>query len=322
MGAVLDIVFPVFALIGIGYALGRSPLLGGDVGIKALTNFVFYAAIPALLFRLFSRGLPEDGIQWSIVFGYFTAAFLHFALTVAAGRYIFRNAPVEYGLMGMSSTFSNTVLLGLPLVYTAFGEAGLIPMMMIVTFHPMTLIPIATIMIEALRGQTGQDGQTGERQGIGQILLSTIRSLAVHPVILGLCAGLLFGATGLALPSMVDRLIDMLSKAATPAALCALGASLTQFRIAGDLKESLTLVAMKLALLPALVFFFTSYVFENDPLYVAVATVNAATPAGINAFLLARFYGTYTQRSASVILLSTVFSVFTLSLLIAWLKTA
>ncbi|MDF1730340.1 MAG: AEC family transporter [Minwuia sp.] len=313
MGAVLDIVFPVFALMGIGYALGRSPLLGGDVGIKALTNFVFYAAIPALLFRLFSRGLPEDGIEWSIIFGYFGAALLHFAITVALGRYVFRNPPVEYGLMGMASSFSNTVLMGLPLVYTTFGEPGLIPMMMIVTFHPMILIPLSTIMVEALRGKTGQ--------GIGAILFSTFKSLAVHPVILGLCSGLAFSATGLELVSMVDRLIDMLSRAATPAALCALGASLTQFRIAGDLKESLTLVIMKLALLPALVFIFTSYIFGSDPLYVAVATITAATPAGINSFLLARFYGTYTQRSASVILLSTVFSVVTLSLLIAWLKT-
>ena len=313
MGAVLDIVFPVFALMAIGYALGRSPLLGGDVGIKALTNFVFYAAIPALLFRLFSRGLPEEGIEWSIVFGYFGAALLHFAITVALGRFVFRNPPVEYGLMGMSSSFSNTVLMGLPLVYTAFGEPGLIPMMMIVTFHPMILIPLSTIMVEALRGQKGQ--------GLGNILLSTFKSLAVHPVILGLCSGLAFGATGLELVSMVDRLIDLLSQAATPAALCALGASLTQFRVAGDLKESMTLVIMKLALLPALVFIFTSYIFQNDPLYVAVATLNAATPAGINAFLLARFYGTYTQRSASVILLSTLLSAVTLSLLIAWLKT-
>jgi len=312
MVAVLDIVFPVFALMAIGYALGRSPLLGGEVGIKALTNFVFYAAIPALLFRLFSRGLPEDGVDWSIVLGYFSAALVHFSITVALGRYVFRNQPVEYGLMGMSAGFSNTILMGLPLVYTAFGEPGLIQMMMIVTFHPMILIPLSTIMVEALRGQT--------EQGLAKILFSTVKSLAVHPVIVGLCAGLAFSATGLVLPSMVDRLIDMLSKAATPAALCALGASLTQFRIAGDLKESLTLVAMKLGLLPALVFVSTSYIFQNDPLSVAVATITAATPTGINAFLLARFYGTYTQRSASVILLSTVISVATLSVLIAWLR--
>lgn len=157
MGAVLDIVFPVFALMGIGYALGRSPLLGGDVGIKALTNFVFYAAIPALLFRLFSRGLPEDGIEWSIIFGYFGAALLHFALTVALGRYVFRNPPVEYGLMGMASSFSNTVLMGLPLVYTTFGEPGLIPMMMIVTFHPMILIPLSTIRWRPCAARRGRE---------------------------------------------------------------------------------------------------------------------------------------------------------------------
>lgn len=312
MGAVVDVVFPVFALIGIGYVLGRSPLLAGDAGIRALTNFVFYAAIPALLFRLFGRGLPEGGIQWSIVVGYFAAAFVHFGLTMALGRWVFGHRGADIGLMGMTSTFSNTLLLGIPLIHTAFGDAGMLPLMMIVTFHPMLLIPLPTIIIEVLRGAPGQ--------GLWGILRASLASLVVHPVILGVVAGIAFGQTGWTLPSMLDRVIDLLSRAATPAALCALGASLTQFRIAGDIKESLTLVALKLAGLPLLVFLCTSFVFRNDPLGVAVATINAAMPAGVNAFLLARYYGTYTQRSASAILIGTVLSVLTISALIAWFR--
>ncbi|WP_417517526.1 AEC family transporter [Minwuia sp.] len=316
MGAVFEVVFPVFALIAIGYALGRSPLLAGEAGIKALTNFVFYAAIPALLFRLFGRGLPEGGIEWSIVLGYFAAALCHFALVMAIGRFIFRNPNVELGLAAMTATFSNTVLMGIPLVYTAFGDEGMIPLLMIVTFHPMILIPLATILTETLRG-----GDHGERQSILTILLKSLKSLAVHPVILGMLAGILFGASGLTLPTTIDRLIDMLAAAATPAALCALGASLTQFSIAGDIRESATLVTMKLVTLPLFVWFFTAHVFENDPLWVTVATINAAMPAGINAFLLAQYYGTYTQRSASAILIGTVMSVFTVSALFALFGT-
>ena len=309
MGAVIEIVLPVFLLIGIGYALGRSPLLGGEAGIKALTNFVFYAAVPALLFRLFGRGLPADGIQWSIVLGYFAAAFIHFALGMAASRFVFRNGAAETGLAGMSGVFSNTVLMGLPLIYTAFGEEGMLPLLMIVTFHPMILIPLATLTVEALRGE----GQVRPLLVLG----NAVRTLAVQPVILGMVAGIGFGLTGWTLPSVLDRLIDMLSAAATPAALCALGASLTQFSIAGDLKESLFLVMMKLAGLPLLVWLFTAHVFQNDPLWVAVATINAGMPAGVNVFLLARYYGIYTQRSASAILIGTGMSVFTISVLMA-----
>lgn len=309
MGAVIEIVLPVFALIAIGYALGRSPLLAGEAGIKALTNFVFYAAIPALLFRLFSRGLPDQGIEWSIVLGYFAAVLTLFALTMAMGRYVFANDKPELGLAGMSAVFSNTVLMGIPLIYTAFGDEGMLPLLMIVTFHPMILIPLATLLVEALRGEGGVRP--------GRILLNAFRSLAVHPVILGMAAGLAFGFTGGTLPSVLDRLIDMLSAAATPAALCALGASLTQFSVAGDLKESLTLVALKLAGLPLLVWFFTAHIFQNDPLWVAVATINAGMPAGVNVFLLARYYGIYTQRSASAILIGTGLSLFTISALMA-----
>ena len=315
MGAVFEVVFPVFALIAIGYALGKSPLLAGEAGIQALTNFVFYAAIPALLFRLFGRGLPEGGIEWSIVLGYFAATLLHFALAMGISRFVFRNPNVELGLAGMTASFSNTVLMGIPLVYTAFGEAGMLPLLMIVTFHPMILIPLATIITETMRGDAG------ERRSPLVIIFNSIKSLAVHPVILGMLAGIAFGMTGWTLPVVLDRLIDMLSRAATPAALCALGASLTRFSIAGDIKESLTLVALKLAALPFLVWVFTAHVFENDPLWVTVATINAAMPAGVNAFLLARYYGTYTQRSASAILIGTGLSVVTVSALFALMGT-
>lgn len=311
MGAVFEVVFPVFALIGIGYALGRSPLLAGPAGVRALTNFVFYAAIPALLFRLFGRGLPEGGIEWSIVIGYFAATLSLFVMTMIIGKLVFRNPNVELGLAGMTASFSNTVLMGIPLIYTAFGEAGMLPLLMIVTFHPMILIPLATIITETMRGDASQ------RRSPFVIILNSVKSLAVHPVILGMVAGIAFGQTGWELPVVLDRLIDMLSKAATPAALCALGASLTQFSIAGDIRESITLVMMKLLMLPFLVWVFTAHVFENDPLWVTVATINAAMPAGVNAFLLAQFYGTYTQRSASAILIGTGLSVVTVTALFA-----
>ncbi|WP_416898957.1 MAG: AEC family transporter [Minwuia sp.] len=315
MGAVFEVVFPVFALIAIGYALGKSPLLAGEAGIQALTSFVFYAAIPALLFRLFGRGLPEGGIEWSIVLGYFAATLLHFGLTMGVSRFVFRNPSVELGLAGMTASFSNTVLMGIPLIYTAFGDDGMLPLLMIVTFHPMILIPLATIITESMRGDASQ------RRSPVLILFNSVKSLAVHPVILGMLAGLVFGMTGWTLPVVLDRLVDMLSSAATPAALCALGASLTRFSIAGDIKESLTLVALKLAGLPFLVWVFTAHVFDNDPLWVTVATINAAMPCGVNAFLLARYYGTYTQRSASAILIGTGFSVVTVSALFALMGT-
>lgn len=309
MSAVADIVLPVFILIAIGYGLGRSPLLGGDAGIQALTNFVFYAAIPALLFRLFARGLPEGDADWNIVLAYYTAAFAHFGLTMLIGRTLFGHRGATLGLMGMSAGFSNTVLLGLPLVLTAFGEPGMVPLMMIVSFHAMLLIPLPTLVVEIMRGAPGQ--------GPVRILLSSVKSLLRHPVILGLAAGLVFGQTGWVLPGILERVIDMLSQAATPAALCALGASLTRFRIAGDLRESLVLVALKLAVLPAMVWLLASFVFGADDLSIAVATVTAAMPAGVNAFLLARYYGTYTQRSASAILIGTGLSVVSVSILIS-----
>ncbi len=60
MSGILGIVLPVFALVLAGYIGGRARWLSEE-GVKGLSSFVFYLAIPALLFRTLARGeIPES----------------------------------------------------------------------------------------------------------------------------------------------------------------------------------------------------------------------------------------------------------------------
>ena len=121
MDTTVDIVLPVFALVAVGYAIGRTRLLG-DGGVQGISNFVFYVAIPTLLFRTMSRiELPEIG-SLGIVFAYFGGCLLVFPVAAVVGRLLFDIGRDEQAVMGMGAVFSNTVLLGIPLVFTAFGE--------------------------------------------------------------------------------------------------------------------------------------------------------------------------------------------------------
>lgn len=318
MGAALaassEIVLPVFALIVLGYLLTKTPVLRGDAAVRALTGFVMYTAIPALLFRLYAGGLSDQGFDTSFVLAYFGPALLVYGVTMLVGRFVFGHKGPELGLMGMSTTFSNTVLLGLPLIIMAFGEEGVIPLTMIVAFHSIILIPMTTLIIEASRVE-------GKGQGAVKIILSALKSLLVHPVVMAMVAGLAFGATGLEIAPVADRFISLLGSAATPTALVALGGSLAQFRVAGDLKESLFLVLGKLVILPLFVWAALTFVFDVPPLWVAVATINASMPAGINVFILSTYYDVYTRRAASAILIGTGLSVFVSAFLIAAFTT-
>lgn len=140
------------------------------------------------------------------------------------GRSIFQRSFAEQALMGMSSVFGNAVMLGLPLVYMAFGDEGIVPVTLIIAFHSTILITVTTLLLELSRGQ---------RQGIGRIILTALTTLIRNPVILAVLAGMAWAAVGTSLPTMIDRFINLLSSAAAPCALAALGASLASYRLGG-----------------------------------------------------------------------------------------
>jgi len=308
MQATLDIVLPIFGLILCGFLVGRTRLIGA-AGIAGLGNFVFYVAIPALLVRTLGRGGFPDDLDFGIIGAYFGGALLVAIPAMHMGRLVFRITFEEQVLFAMASVFANTVMIGIPLIVTAFGERGLVPILMIVAFHSLLLLSIPTVLIEISRGRGGRAIDS---------IKSTAMALVQNPVLLSLAGGIALHAAGGALPGPIDRFLELLGQAATPCALFALGATLTQFRVAGNLAESLTATLLKLTLHPLLVWMLGIYVFNVEPLWVATATITAALPTGANVFILAQKYDTYLQRAASTVVLSTAGSIVTVAILVAY----
>lgn len=309
MQTVLDIVLPVFGLILLGYGVARTPLLN-EAGIKGLNNFVFYVAIPVLLFRSMSQLSIPDTIDPAMPLAYFAAAGMVFTGGLVVGRRVFKLPLDESALMAMGCSYSNLVLIGLPLAFLAFGDEGLLAILLIISFHPLILITLTTIIIELARGR--------RRRG-GRLVVSSLGALLRNPVLIGMAAGLLWGLTGLGLPKPIATMADLLKAAASPTALFAVGASLSGFKIRGDATQSATMIVVKLLVLPALVWVMCTQVFGVGPLWTAVATLAAAMPTGVNAFLLASVYDTYLARSATAVLVSTGLSVLSVGALIALL---
>ncbi|MHA1538307.1 MAG: AEC family transporter [Alphaproteobacteria bacterium] len=307
MQAVFDIVLPVFGLILLGYGVARTPLLD-EAGIKGLNNFVFYVAIPVLLFRSMSQLSIPVTADLLMPVAYFSAVAIVFSGGLVIARKVFALPLDEAAIMAMGCSYSNLLLLGLPLAFLAFGDDGLLAILLIISFHPLILVTLTTGIIELARGH---------RERGGRVLLSSLGALLRNPVIVGMAAGLLWGASGLGLPTPVASMADLLKAAASPTALFAVGASLTNFKIRGDMAQSLTITTIKLLVFPGLVWVMCTQVFGVGPLWTAVATLAAAMPTGVNTFLLASAYNTYLARSATVILISTALSVLTVGALIA-----
>lgn len=307
MQSVLEIILPVFGLILCGYLVARTSILSRE-GIHGLSAFVFNVATPALLFRAMLRNFDTAVIEINMIYGYFGACIIGFALVYFLGGRVFNLARAERALMAMSSVFSNTVMLGIPLIFMAFGEQGLFAITVIIAFHGTILVGGTTIVIEI-----GREGQSGVA-ALGQ----AVRALARNPIILSVIMGLLWAEVGLPLPTVLGRFIDLLSGAAAPCALFSLGAAMTLYSVRGEMKEILAVSFLKLFALPPLVWLLCKFVFLLPHPWLAVAVIAAALPTGANVYLLAQRYDVYVARSASSVVVSTAASAITLALLIAY----
>lgn len=309
MQIVIDIVLPVFGLVLIGFAAATARWFGTDSS-RGLSLFVFNFAIPGLLFRTMANVEVPAEIPWNFLLAYYLGTVAVFGLGMAAGGLAFGRRLDELGIFGLCTGFSNTILLGIPLILTALGEAAALPLFLLISCHGLLLMPLATMVIEAGRGGAG---------GLGRIPLNALSGLARNPIIVSLAAGLLFNWAGWTIPPAADDIIALLGASATPCALFAMGASLAHYRIAGDLVQSVSLVGIKTILHPLLVWLLAAFVFDLPPLWSHVVVIMAAVPTGINAYLFAQRYEICLRVSATVVLMANAFSILSLSVLLGLL---
>lgn len=309
MVLILETVVPIFGFVVLGYLLARTPVLSGDLA-KGLTQFVFYCAIPALLFRAGTRIFGAEPLEPGLLVAFYGAA-LPIYLGLVLWLWKARGRPLaEAAMTGMSSVFTNTVMLGLPMAYALFGDRGLLLTSSIIAVNGLLYYTLTTTLIELGQGRGGSPARQ---------VLGGLKGLTRNPILLAMAAGLVWGAIGLPIPSPAAKMIDMLAAAAPPVALIALGTSLIKFKLAGDLLEAAWVSAIKLTVYPALSGLIGYYLVGLRGDTLALAILLAALPVGVNPFLLASRYNVYVNRCGSIILLTTGMSILTLAAFIALL---
>lgn len=285
MTDVLAIVLPVFGLIALGLVLRASGYFGQAVE-QGLSRFVFALAVPALIFRALSGSPLPD--HWPLT--YWTAYFGG-ALVVAALAFALSwrrdGAAHEAVSVGLTASFSNTVLLGIPLTLSAFGEAAAVPLFLLVSVHLPFLLGAATVAMEAATPGGG---------GLSQALARIGASLMRNPIFVAILLGGLWGALQWPVPTLAGDLLDRLSDAALPCALIAMGMTLVTYapKTRGEWASEARLIGaittLKLLVHPALVLGL-ALLFHLPPAWTAAATLFAACPAGVNTYLFATLYG-------------------------------
>ncbi|MCI4662003.1 MAG: AEC family transporter [Neomegalonema sp.] len=306
MLAILQVVLPVFLLIGTGYGAVRLKLFP-DSGIDGLIAFVVRFATPFLLFSAMARLHIAEVFNLGMIIAFYTGALSCFALGLMMARLAGRT-PGEAVTIGFACLFSNTVLVGLPIMLRAYGEAATAPAYAIISLHAPVLYSLGMIAMEVSR----RDGA-----GAWVAMRRSARSVLSNALMLGIFAGLALNASGLTLPEPVMAYVEMLARATLPTALFALGAAMTRYRLASEISWALIASVLLLFVHPAIAWLVATQLLDLPHEFARVAVIVAAMPAGLNVYVFASMYKRAEGIAASTVILSTALSVLTISFWLA-----
>ena len=300
---VFSALIPVVLLTALGYAAGRLRWIRAEAS-KDLSNLVFVVLTPALMFRTMSA-VHVQQLDFRPLAAYFAAALVLFALTFLLQGFNRRAA-----VLALAASFSNTVMIGIALIGLAYGEAGLVILLTLVSLHALVLLTAGTVLLELA---VAREAAAAQPRAMWRTVLGAVRNAVIHPVPLPILAGLLFAQTGWALPEVVDRPLQWLGQAFGPLALLLVGVTLAGTRVGPHLRGALGITVAKNLLMPALVAGLGLLLgLSGLPLLVMVVT--ASLPIGANVFLFSQRYAVAEELVTACVIVSNVAALLTLPL--------
>jgi predicted permease len=296
----LAIVFPVFGLIALGYGGSRLGLVTNRMG-EGLSEFVFTLAIPCLIFRTLVRAEIPDVQPWGYWISYFVGVAVVWGIAMLAGRRFFGLSGVSGVVAGFAAGQANTVFVGVPMILKAYGDEGAVPLFLLIAVHLPVTMTLATLLAE----------------GRGASPLTLLRRLLTHPIVVGILAGTAFRPVAAYIPAPAWQILDLLSGAAVPCALVAMGISLRRYGMQTGWQMPTLISGLKLVVHPLIVLVLATQVFQMPPAWSGVAVLFASCPSGINAYLFAERYNEGVALASASVTLSTVLA---LGTSIFWLQ--
>ncbi|WP_323035679.1 AEC family transporter [Pararhodobacter sp.] len=296
--------FPFFAIIGLGYGAGKSGFFPPEA-TAWLTRFVFYFALSALLFGFSAQMTLSEIFDPRAAGAYILGCTVVYALALAVA--FLRHRPLTEAVMeAHTAVIGNTGFLGVPMLVLVLGAQAAATVLLVLVIDLILFSSLLTIIFTIVK-----EGRLSSRMprviGVG---------LLKNPMVVSMALGLLWSATGQGLAGPISATMTLLGAAATPGALFAIGASLTNNR-AERLTVAGWLSFAKLVLHPAAVGLAAFYIFDVAPFAAGVLIATAALPVAGNVYILAQHYNVAVARVSAAILISTLLSVATLPLVIA-----
>lgn len=311
ISALLATIVPTFGIIGIGW-IARRVGIWEKSSVKVLNNYAYYIALPALMFLSIIRSDFATSFHRSsllLISGVLLAHGLLFLLVVIVS--VLPKIPRDLrATMPMLAILGNTAYLGIPFATYAFGDQGtayasLLSVMLLIVFI------FASLVVLNRFGKPADDDPA-------------LKKILELPFLWAVLLGILWPLFSLpALPLFLSRFIEILAQSAGPTALLGLGTFLYDLDLDDIPWAKAGCIGATKVVAPALISFALLRFFDVSGILLAIGVSLSSVSTAVTAFVLSTQYRVGERLTAGTILLSTFFSLITLSLVsFLWVGTS
>lgn len=304
----LNATIPIFLMMVLGYVFHQIGWFD-DVFASKMNKFVFLVPLPVMVFK--DLATVDFREVWDLKF----VLFCFFATVISIGisallSLIWRDKTLK-GEFIQASYRSSAALLGIAFIQNIYGNSGMAPLMIIGS------VPLYNIMAVIVLSffKPGQSGRITP-----ELLKKTLKGIVTNPIIIGIVLGILWSFFRIPMPHILEKTLTNLGNVASPMGLMAMGATFDFKKALAKLKPAITATVIKLVgfvliFLPVAV----SMGFREEKLVAILVMLGSATT--VSCYVMARNMGHEGVLTSSVVMLTTLFSAFSLTLWLYILKS-
>ena len=303
---IIELISPLIFIAALGFSCAKSNWLSKDQ-LNGISQLTFNVCIPAFLFSKMASAKLAQNIDLTFFLSFYLPVLICYVIAGLSNYFFHKQFNHNYqasAVFALASSYSNTVIVGLPILFSLFGEQAMLLIFAIVTFHSALLFTITSAIAAKENNKNWQ---------------STLLSTFKNPLLMSIIGGALVNFFNIPFAEMLNQSLTLLGKPAITLALFVLGASLSYYPLKSELKFVSISSVIKLLLLPFLVYVSAHYLFNLPPIQLTILVILSACPTGVNAYLMAKNFRSHEATVASTVVATTLLSVISLSFWLWWL---
>ncbi len=305
MFEILGITASFFAIIGLG-AFTKYIGLFDEKSSQIFSNFAFYVALPPMIITSIIANPIKGLINFDYIIRFEIATLIIFVFSYAVAKFVFKLKNNENSVFALNATYSNYGYIGLPLVLLLFGQKAVLPAALILVFDIAFVLALVAVFSTNFNNNSGFLN-----------FINVLKSIIKNPVIISCVIGLLLSFYELNLGKIPKETLNILSGAAVPTALFAIGIIIVSKSVEKAYSELVFISFIKLIIHPLLVillfvFWSSDSIKMLDIMWLQVAIIFSCLPVAATVFPVSQYYKAYVLRTSSAIIVTTIISIVTI----------